>query len=458
MSTPPRAIQIPKVDVSIPPDAILAPDAPMTDKPVPVGSVIPPTAPTTEDFLSAVREVNEKKLENSPTGHPPSTVPKTEEKPKHDTTPDVFKTDNSTSDSEPDTTDDTDTSLDDEFADPLDNEPVKAPKAKSIKDLRNQLKTVRGRETQLRTRVEELESENQRLAAFQEKIDEHETLKQRVEELETYEQIFDIHNNPQFNEKYVQGEENLTNEAKVLTSHYKVNPQVIDHALTIDPSDRKALNDFLKKSGLDEYGVPEVRQYILRIQGLRAERSELEKSPQEAREILGRMYREGEVRRVETVTKAVKDRGTHAWNGVIGYYSRGENALDIFKDKPGDPEHTEVRNNVLTRANVEYNKVMGAFVGLGIKDIPVAVAQTLAARFQLSEAAGELNADNKILRQQVKDLQDQLDKEKKYTRPAFQGSRNGSNASGDSELPKGTDVASHVFNKAISADTSRTTR
>lgn len=437
-------IQIPKFDAkaTIAPEAVIAPDAPMMDQPKGpnVNSIVPVTPPSTGDFLAAVKETNEKRQVTTPVADKP-----VEEKPKSDTTPPVFKTESETPEEE---------MSDEDFSDPLDADLVKAPKLKSIKDLRNQLKVVRTRETQLRTRNEELEAENVRLAAFQEKMDELEQANERVKQLETYEQIFDIHNNPQFQEKYIQGAAAITNEAKGIAQQYKVNPNIVDQALTI--TNRKDLNDFLKKSGLDEYGVPEIRQYVLHLQALNEERTQLEKSPVEARETLAVMYRENEGKRQKEVSKVLQERSANAWNQIIGYYSRGETAIEAFKDKPGDPEHTERRNTVFNRANGEFSKVMGSLVGLGLKDMPAPIAQTLAARFQLSEWTGEFIAENKVLKEKVKALEEQLKDNDSYSRPAFSSSsRNGDTPA---DMPNGKDIASHVFNKAVATVNSRPPR
>lgn len=437
------SIQIPKFEnaAQLPAEAVNAPDAPMSTPPSapPVGSV-PPQAPVSEaSFLDAVRESNVKRQEAKIA---PNQATPLKEDPKQNTVPEVFKKAGEESvDAEPD-------AEGEEFNDPLDAEPVaeKPTKARNMKELKTHLKTARAREAQLRTRNEELEAEVTRLASYQEKIDEHEQLKERVAQLETYEQIFDIHNNPQFHEKYVTGAENVTAQAKGIAEQYGVKDTgVIDQAVKI--RNRKDLNGFLKQAGLDEYGISDIRPYIFHLQSLEDERVQLEKSPEEAREVLSKMYRESEDRRIQTVSKTIHDRSTNAWNQMLGYYSRGENSVDAFKEKPGDPEHSERRTAVLKRANDEFVKVMGAFTGLGLRDLPAPVAHALAARFQLSEWTGEFIAENKSLRQQVADLTKQLNDSSSYTRPNFKGTSGGTNGA-TPEVPRGTGVAEHVFNKA----------
>lgn len=435
-------ISIPKFDspAQIPTEAITAPDAPMTDAPKPpnVASIAPQPPVSDTAFLDSVKEANLKRQESK-------TVPLPEPKqdPKLDSVPNVFKKAGEEATPPPD-----DVSDDaDDFSDPLDAPTSDKPtKAKNMKELKIHLKTARAREAQLRTRTEELEAEVTRLAAFQDKIDEHERLKERVSQLETYEQIFDIHNNPQFHEKYIEGAETVVGQAKAIAESYGVkDTAIIDHAVKI--RNRKDLNDFLKKHVGDELGVQDIRPYIFHLQTLEDERVQLEKSPEEARETLSKMYRESEERRVTEVSKTIHDRSTNAWNQILGYYSRGENAVEAFKEKPGDPEHTTRRAAVLKRSNDEFTKVMGAFTGLGIRDLPAPIAHALAARFQLSEWTGEFIAENKSLKQQVADLTKQLDENSSYTRPSFNGvSRNGNGAA--PELPKGSAISEHVFTRA----------
>lgn len=437
------AIQIPKFDspAVLPADAVNAPDAPMVDRPsVPQTPLTPQSPVSQEDFLASVRDVTARKQEKPVTPDAPKAP-----EPKHDTTPPIFKSQNDENGEEEDS-EPVDEPADD-FVDPLNTEPVqpKSTKAKNIKELKRHLNTAKAREAQLRKRNEELEAETQRLSAFQERMGEFETLQSRVQELEGYERIFDIYNNPEFNAKYVEGAETLVAQAKDIATQYGVKDvSVIDQAVKI--TNRKELNEFLKKQGLDEYGISDIRPYIFNLQHLEQERLQLEKSPEEARETLSKMHRESEERRLTEVSKTIHDRSVNAWNQIAGYYSRGENAVDVFKDKPGDPEHTERRTAVLKRASDEYVKLMGAFAGLGVKDMPVPVAHALAARFQLSEWTGEFIAENKALKQQVADLQAQLNDNTAYTRPNFNTSNRPKNGA-EGDVPKGN-IASHVFERA----------
>lgn len=447
----PESIQIPKFTApNAPPAPNDAPDSPMIEKGAAgpqLASIQPQQSVSTESFLDSVKEVNTKRQEAAkPVDTSLETKPIPEK--KVDTTPNVFKkldTAAKPEEKDKEVPDEGEEAVD--FVDPLEAEPINTTptKAKNIRELKTHLKTARAREAQLRTRNEELESEVTRLAGFQEKMEEHEALKERVAHLETYEKIFDIHSNPEFHEKYVEGAHNVALQAKQIAREYGVRDVgIIDQAVKI--RNRKDLNEHLKRNGLDEYGISDIRPYIFHLQSLEDERVQLEKSPEQARETLSKMYRESEERRVADVTKTIQDKSVNAWNQISGHYSRGETAVDLFKDKPGDPEHSQRRTGVLRRANDEYMKAMGVLVGLGVKDMPTAVAHTLAARFQLSEGFGELAAENRSLREQNSELKKQLDSTTSYTRPSFSGvSRSQSN--GDAPVAK-ANIAEHVFVKA----------
>lgn len=444
-------IQIPKFDASVtlPPEAVQAPDAPMNDNPS-----SPPVAPTAPDnsavnnFMDSVREAN---IKRSSTAKTSDQVTPTDKPAKPSNVPPVFAK-QAESDDVPDvpsdsSTDDSSSEEGEDFVDPLAVASTEKPnKAKSIKQLKSHLNTARAREAQLRTKAETLEKEVQRLSGFQERMEEHEKLKERVAQLETYEKIFDVHNNPEFQEKYVAGAESVSTQAGEIAKSYGVaDPAFIAAAVRI--RDRRELNKFLHTHLKDELGVQDVRPYVFHLQALEDERVQLEKSPEQAREILSKMYREGEDRRVAQVSKTIHERSGTAWNQILGYYSTGETAIDAFKDKPGDPEHTERRSTVFNRANQEYVKVMGAFAGLGLKDLPAPIAHTLAARFQLSEWAGEFNAENQSLKLQVAVLTKQLADKNSYSRPAFNGTNRTNNGAAE-DAPKGAQVAEHVFNRA----------
>lgn len=407
------------IDLSNAGDPFASPDAPMSETPKSKTAAPAPSAPPagTDDFLKSVREMNEAK------------IPEEEREKKK-------VSDQAPPDSQDDSDNQDDGEVADDFVDPADAPPAKKTKAESFKEVRQQLSSTRGRLTVLETQLAEQKAENERLLSLQEKATKVEELEQRVKELEPYEQIVDIHNNPNFHNKYIRGAQQLTEQAKQLAKEYKADPAIIDQALGI--KNRADLSSFLDQHIKNRYGVDEIRPYILNLQALDAERLQLEKSPAEAREVLSSMHRENEERRVGEVTKQIKDRGDNAWNQITSYYSKGENAIDLLKDKPADAEHTTLRNEVLGRANVEYQKVLGALVGLGTKEIPVAIAQTLSARYVLAELAGEINAKNKVLAQQVKDLKKQLQDADSHSRPAFNGANGSGNFSGDSAAPETT--------------------
>lgn len=427
------SISIPKFNdtVTIDPQAIMAPDAPISEN----------AQQPADPFLNAVKDLNTNrhKISDQIVPNAPE-VPPVVDPNKPDTTPPVFKT----AEEKTKELQDADVDDDEAFEDPMaSDEAPKPSKQDSIKALKKKVDYHKNTATQLKSRTEELQQEIDRLKEYEEQIAEVETLRTRVKELESYEKIFDIHNNPEFQERYVQGEDRLLTEAKGIAAQYQVAPQVIDHALKL--TNRKDLNDFLKKSGLDEYGVPEIRQYVLKVQELRTEREKMEKSPQEARELLATAFKENETRRVTELTNVLKERSNNAWNQITGYYARGENAVEMLKDKPGDPEHSERRSIVNGRAEKEFQKIVGSLVGLGVKDIPAPLAQALAARCQFSEWFGEAHAELKVANEKITTLEKKLAEHNKYSRPSFNGT--GKAASEKAEI-NSKDVSSHVFMSA----------
>lgn len=439
---------IPTVDTPMSRDAVLGGQPPQQPAPrqaapaapqrLPVNGsqpvIAPPPAATPDqssasDFLAGVKAANEKRVGNDPKPVDPPA----------DDADDV--------EDEPEpiaATDDAPPADDVEFADPTDQ--PKPNKKSNIRNLKLSLRSERTRATVAEQKAQELETQLQNYADVQERLERLAELEDRVQQLEPYEKMFDIYQNPEFQEKYVTGISSELTAAQQIATDYKVADAeaVIEQALSIE--NRKDRNDFLRQHGLDDLGIQEISPHIIKAQQLAVERDEVAKNPDEARSQLSMLAQQNQAARIEKAVQKVKHRSQEAWGQIAGMYSKGENAVDQLKERPGDPEHTQKRQHIIEKSSEEYGKVTGALARLGITDLPAGVAQTLSAHFLLGQTAAVIIQDNKKLQAEVADLRKQLKDTTSYTRPQLTPSGRGLP---NGEAPKDTrDMAAAVFNGA----------
>lgn len=427
-------------------EAIMAPDAPMIGADGSTNIPVEPSAPnSTHDFLSSVRELNESKEKKRTPDSQASEDRETGEA-KPDITPQVFKDAGTTKPTEKESEDDPEL---DGIVDPIGDVevPKKKTKEDSFKDIKTQLSHSRNRETQLSTRVSELEAENNRLKGLETRGEELEQLQTRVKELEGYERVLDIYNNPEFQQKYVQRDAALLNDAKQIAAQYKVAPEVIEQAVKI--GNRAEMNEYLRKNGFkDDLGIQDVRPHILQLQQLRAERAQLEKNPEQAREELTRMYNQSEEQRLGTLQRTVEERGESMWNQAVGFYSRSEYSIEQFKEKPGDPDHTALRDATMIRGRQAFINVRNGLLQTGLRDMPREILRDIAMNYYAAAWTGTLAKENISLKDQVAELTQELRAQRSYERPGFTGPGSGGRGAEES-TPKGSQaISEHVFMKS----------
>jgi hypothetical protein len=321
----------------------------------------------------------------------------------------------------------------------------KGSKTENIKNLRNALKAERTKTSELQGALDAAKKQAENPELPEDVQSQLAAGAENLKKVEKYESLLGLYQSEEFKETYYDGVDTLVAEAKAIADDYEVDHSIIEQALATP--NRKALIDGLG-SYFDMHTAGELRDKILKAQGLIKEREEAENNPDKAKQELlanisgkSKANQEKAYKEMATLTQA-------AWHKMLDVYGDSNTGLDVLKEVSGDSDHMAKRDELLGKAQSELGKVMGTFVQNGLKVIPETLAQALVARFQLSEVTGVLHSENKSLKEQVASLQAQLDKQSKYSRPLANGHASGSGAP-TPEAPKGGDIASHVMSKAI---------
>lgn len=317
--------------------------------------------------------------------------------------------------------------------------PTRKSKEESVGDLKRSLKSERARASQYETRTQELEEKLATYDGLQERLEEVTQLKARITDLEKYEKIFGVHSTPEFQAKKTAAN-GFVSEAKEIATAYGVTTEIVDHAVKLTGSQ---LTTFLSQNVKNGFAVMDIRQAVLKAQGALSEITAIEETPEQSQELLASMVKETQDKRKAESVKTIKARQESAWAAILNHYGTGDAAIPELREKPGDPEHMDLRNSILEAGATEYGKVIGALANLGLSDLPKPIAHSIASHYQLAPLAATLLVQKRDLEKQVVDLTKKVKDLNGYKRPALQSR---GTAAPDTAEPKSTaQVAEHVF-------------
>lgn len=336
-------------------------------------------------------------------------------------------------------------------------EDVDLDKETNIKNLRQVAGRFKGEVKTLSARITELEAELSSKpadAAMQKQVDE---LRNRVQQLEPYEIVFALHENPAFKEKFIDGPNKLRGEMLQIIKDYDVEEEVLDHILYA--KNRKELDSILEDSFSSLSAQHDLKSLRQRYQGLMSERAEAEKKPREALERYNTdkaTFDAEKNRRRDLHLQTVMQSG---WEEAI------EKAADVATEKkiyelmevPGKKDHNEkvVRPTLAQAQNIlqdglGYIEKLARTGGVPSK----AFVSWFATICQQAAATQMVNSVRWGMHEQLQELKKQVTKRNGYENPSISSpSRNAPvRTEGDQKKKSGRERAAQIFQEVVSSD------
>ncbi len=317
----------------------------------------------------------------------------------------------------------------------------------------NNIKKLRQIATGLSAEKEALLAEKQQLeekltqAASQINSRETEALKARIAKLEPYEQLFALHENPEFKEKYIGGVNTLISEMREIVKSYGVEEGVVEDILATES--RKELDELLMESFESFDARADLKNLKQKVIGLIAERKDYEKRPQDAlahfQAQKEQIAVENEKKRNAYFGKVVND----GWSMALTDAIEAPDDAKIFElvEIPGKKDHNEkVVRPILGDARKAYE--MGiAHIERMIRNgsvVDKSFASWLARTVQTAVAAANINAARSTIYKQWQSVMQTQEKSRAVQRPAING---GARAMMNGEVKGGKrDRAAEIYN------------
>lgn len=336
-------------------------------------------------------------------------------------------------------------------------EPEKAPavveefdedKENNIKNLRQIVKSLKNDKTTLSSKLQEVETKLSSLPDPTGFTSELTKLKERIGQLEPFEKVFALHQNPDFKEKYIDGIGNLVTEMKQIARDYGLDDNITDDI--ISTNNRKDLDDLLTESFGNSAAQADIKVLKRKIDGLYKERKELEKTPQDTLAALEaqRITREAQnqQKRNEYLTKVVND----AWTSTVIAAAElpPEQRIYELTEIPGKQDHNDkvVRPTLATAQNMMRQGL--TYIEKTIRSggvIDKNFASWFAALCQGAAATQMINMSRKAVWEKYKEVEKSSKKDRAIERPGISGAPRGSAPSPSNKKRTGKDAAADIF-------------
>lgn len=211
----------------------------------------------------------------------------------------------------------------------------------NIKNLRKVAGSFKKERDEAQLRISQLERQIQERpdpTGLQQKIEE---LEGRVKQLEPFEMVFDLHNNPTFKQRYVDVPNQLVQEMQQIARDYGVGEEVVE--ALVYTNNRKEMDELLEGHFHSMSALSDLKSLKQRYDGVLQERQEIEKKPREA---LTKLHSEKEqqeakvhAEREKHLTKKMRE----GWQNALKSVKELPEESRIYEliPQPGKQKHNE---------------------------------------------------------------------------------------------------------------------
>lgn len=280
------------------------------------------------------------------------------------------------------------------------------------------------------------------VSALQRELD---SLRGRVKELEPYELVFALHQNPEFKQRFVDGANNLVGEMKQIAGDYGVGEDVVQDILLT--TNRKDLDDILEESFSSSAARSDIKTLKQKYDGLQRERAEYEKKPQESLTKFQEHEARASAQRAQQRDTYLKQAINSGWQSALKQNEELPENERIYElmEIPGKREHNE--KVVKPTLNAAQN-----LVEMGLRHIETMVRNQgvpdpkfvswFASVCQQAVATQMLNYSRAGLYQKYLELRNEVQKRDSLDRPSINGA---SKSSGGDRKLNGNEIAARIF-------------
>lgn len=314
-------------------------------------------------------------------------------------------------------------------------------KTENIKNLRTSNKELKSRVTQLEAELKNRPDANGLQKTVQE-------LRDRVKQLEPYELVFGLHNNPQFKAQFIDGANNLVTEMNDIAKDYGLEAEVVDEILAT--SNRKDLDEIISENFPSDESRREMKTLKKKYDGLLSQRRKAEQAPESALQDFYKQEQETEAVKNSKRDTHFKQVATSAWSQALSQNSQlpEEQRIGELMEVPGMKDH----NNKVVRPTLQ---AANDLVSVGLQHIEKMIrgqnliddkfATWFAGVCQQATAAQMIHNTRQGLYQEYQKLQNQHKEGRKFSRPSVNTASRDTPTKKSKKKMDGRETAAQIF-------------
>lgn len=339
-----------------------------------------------------------------------------------------------------------------EEPEPGEDNDVDLDKEENLKNLRQIAGGFKQERDELKEKISELESQLTNRPDSTHYEQENARLKTRIEELEKYELVFGLQNNPAFKERFINPANQVMDEMKQIVTDYGLEEDIVSDILVID--NRKDLDEVLEETFASASARTDIKALKQKYDGIEKERQEFEKKPREALTQFQseQAQSESEINhKRDTHLKTVTNNGWAAALSVAAQASKESKIYELI-EQPGKKDHNEkVVRPTLNNAKQMLDTGMGYIESLvRQKAVPSAgFVQWLAQICQQAAATQMVNHVRWGIYDKYNELSQQQNKQNGYDRPGINPQGRGVPGGSSSKPKTGKEAAAAIFESVI---------
>ena len=285
-----------------------------------------------------------------------------------------------------------------------------------VKEVKAELQTTKSESAKLKKQLEDYQTG----VAVPEVLQEKEA---RIAQLEPLEHLHALRTSRLYQDEYIKPLTTLQGKLQALLTEYDLPPESLEEMSAQET--QADLNRWLSEH-FDPLGAQDARDIVRQVQTLRTEAEAAEQAPKTALEKLIKDAQAAEETQQKERLSAVHQASRKGWVSSLEAH-KASGLLPELIFQPGDDAHNNTYvKPVLTKAGMEYGKIVKHLFDNGLRTLPDELAFALANMCQLAHATGVQATIRDSAMKHAQTLAADAMAGRKFNRPAV-GSTSGMN-------------------------------